>query len=79
MNSLFQYVRLCRLMCGKALPFLASVRMFIEAPPPKTSMRRSLTTIKIYLAERQILSAHQAAKPRSFIHTFVSPEEAIHV
>ena len=79
MNSLFQCLRLCRLMCGKAKPFRTSIRMFMEAPPPKTSTRRSLTTIKIYLPERQSLSAHQAAKPRSFIHTFVSPEEAIHV
>ena len=79
MNSLFQYLRLCPLMCGKALPFRASIGMFTEAPPPKKSMRRSLTTIKIYLTERQSLSAHQAAQPRSFIHTLVSPEEAIHV
>ena len=79
MTTLVSSDRLCHLMCGKALPFRASVRMFIEAPPHKTSTRRSLATIKIYFTERQSLSAHQAAKPRSFIHSFVSPEEAIHV
>ena len=79
MKILVQYVGLCRLMCGKALPFRASVKTFFEDPTPKTSMRRSLAELKICSTERQSLSAHQAAKPRSFIQTFVSPEEAIHV
>jgi len=79
MNSLVLYVRLCRLMCGKALPFRARVKMFFEAAPRKASMRRSLAELKICFTERRSLSAHQAAKPRSLIHSFVSPEDAIHV
>ncbi len=77
MKILSLNVRLCRLMCGKAMPFRASVKIVCEATPPETSMRRGLAKLKIYFTERQSLSAHQAAKPRVFTYSFMSPEGAI--
>jgi hypothetical protein len=58
-------LRLRRLMCGKALPFRNAVYFFLEAMPHKVRARHSLASSNYQLAERQSLSAHQAAKPRS--------------
>jgi len=56
--------RLCRLMCGKALPFRNARYFSFEATPHDSGTRRSLADPASKLPERRSLSSHQAAKPR---------------
>jgi hypothetical protein len=65
-NHKFDVLRLCRLMCGKALPFRFAHNFFAEAMPQEVRERRSLR-ISNAKTERLSLSAHRAAPPRSFI------------
>src|SRR5437763_16577540 len=62
-NDAHGYVRLCRLMCGKARPYRDELEYrkrgcasWIEAEPHINNLGGS---------ERQSLYAHQAAKPRT--------------
>jgi hypothetical protein len=61
LDGALYFSRLCRLMCGKALPYRIVEMMKMEATPPTT--RRSLETSVPSFSERRSLSAHQAAKP----------------
>jgi hypothetical protein len=68
--------RLCRPMCGKALPFRNSFHLGFEAMPRLMRARRSLTGSINGMTERRSLSAHQAAQPRKSDSEFVLSSEA---
>jgi len=57
------FSRLCRLMCGKALPYRVVENDGLEATPPKT--RPGLQTRIPSFRKGRAFSAHQAAKPLS--------------
>ena len=57
-------LRLCRPMCGKALPFRFPDYFFTEAMPHESCARRSLGVSKDCPTEGPSPSAHQAAKPQ---------------
>jgi hypothetical protein len=65
MSKVNARLRLCRLMCGKALPFREELSLEEAMPPGSIAGGAASPKSHDSLTERQSLSAHQGAKPKT--------------